>query len=165
MASLYLTPKVWRQIEQAVRKNPYLETGGVLMGYPISEDREEWLVTYASGPGPKAIHQPHSIMFDDQHLRNLVRKQRRRRPWQYIGDWHSHTVRRLSPSKGDRRTIWEKASQSVYMSTSPFMLIVGLNKRNQLQGRAYSLGNTLSEVKDLRVIDRQFLQQRLEKSP
>ncbi|MEJ8545650.1 Mov34/MPN/PAD-1 family protein [Brevibacillus borstelensis] len=159
MASLYLTPKVWRQIEQAVRKNPNLETGGVLMGYPLS--KEEWLVTYASGPGPKAIHQPHSIMFDDQHLRNLVRKQSRRRQWQYIGDWHSHTVRRLTPSKGDRRTIWEKASKSVYMSASPFMLIVGLNKRDQLQGRAFTLGDALNEVKNLKVIDRQFLQQRL----
>ncbi|USG64043.1 Mov34/MPN/PAD-1 family protein [Brevibacillus ruminantium] len=163
MTSLYFTSKAWRQIEQAVRRKPSLETGGVLMGYPLND--EEWLVTYASGPGPKAVHQPNSIMFDDQHLSNLVKRQSRRRPWKYIGDWHSHTIKRLAPSKGDRQTIWTKASQSKYMSPAPFMLIVGLDKRNQLQARAYTLADKLYPVKNLKLVDRQFLLQRGEKSP
>jgi integrative and conjugative element protein (TIGR02256 family) len=157
MTSLFITPKAWRQIEKAVRKNPSLETGGVLMGYSLSE--EKWLVTYASGPGPQAIHHPSSIMFDDDHLKKLVRKLSRKRRWKYIGDWHSHTIRRLSPSKGDKRTLWLKASQSVYMSSSPLMLIVGLDKQQQLRARGFILGNHLREVGKLSLYESPALQQ------
>ncbi|GIO05013.1 hypothetical protein J31TS6_10410 [Brevibacillus reuszeri] len=163
MTTLYITPKAWKQIEQAVRKKPSLETGGVMMGYSLGED--EWVVTYASEPGPKAIHQPHSIFFDDSHLRKLVRKLSKSRQWQYIGDWHSHTIKRLSPSKGDKRTIWTKATQSMYMSSSPLMLIVGLGKQNQIQARGFILGNTLREVGKIELFDRKAHRQRGEKAP
>lgn len=146
MTTLYITKKAWRQIEQAVRKNPFLETGGILMGYPLND--HEWLVTYASEPGPNAIHEPRSIFFDDQYLRKLVRRLNRRGlgRWRYIGDWHSHTVKRLSPSRADRKTVWEKATQARYGSTSPIMLIVGLGRQDQIQARAYILNDTLREI-------------------
>lgn len=152
MTTLYLTPRAWKQIEDAVRKNPSLETGGVMMGYSLGDDK--WVIAYASDPGPKAIHQPTSIFFDDEYLRKLVRKLNRSRRWQYLGDWHSHTIRRLSPSKGDKRTIWSKAVQSKYMSSSPLMLIVGLNKQSQLQARGFILGNSLREVGKIDLFDR-----------
>ncbi|WP_421616811.1 Mov34/MPN/PAD-1 family protein [Brevibacillus sp. TJ4] len=155
MTALYIVPKAWKQIEQAVRKNPSLETGGVLMGYSIGE--EQWVVAYASGPGPQAIQHPTSIMFDDEHLRKLVQRMSRTRSWKYIGDWHSHTMRRLTPSKGDKRTIWEKASQSMYMSPSPLMLIVGLGKQSQLRARGFILGETLREVTNLALYEPQTL--------
>lgn len=163
MTTLYITPKAWKQIEEAVQKNPSLETGGVMMGYSIGE--EQWLVTFASGPGPRAVHHATSIMFDDEYLRKLVRKVSRSRRWQYLGDWHSHTVRRLSPSKGDKRTIWAKASQSVYMSSSPLMLIVGLGRQHQLRARGFILGDTLREVGKLALYERPALKQRGQKFP
>lgn len=163
MTTLYITPKAWRQIEEAVKKKPSLETGGVMMGYSLGEDR--WVVTYASEPGPNAIHQPHSIFFDDTHLNKLVRKLNRSRQWKYIGDWHSHTVKRLSPSKGDKRTIWSKATQSMYMSSSPLMLIVGLGKNNQVHARGFILGNTLREVGKIEMYDRPAQRQLGEKAP
>lgn len=134
-----------------------------MMGYSLGE--EEWVVTYASDPGPNAIHQPNSIFFDDSHLRKLVRKLSRSHRWQYIGDWHSHTIKRLSPSKGDKRTIWAKATQSMYMSSSPLMLIVGLGKQNQVQGRGFILGSSLREVAKIELIDRQALRRRGGTSP
>lgn len=163
MTTLYITPKAWKQIETAVRKDPSLETGGVMMGYSLGD--EKWVVTYASDPGPKAIHRPTSIFFDDEHLRKLVRKLSRNRRWQYIGDWHSHTIRRLSPSKGDKRTIWYKANQSVYTSTSPLMLIVGLGRQKQLQARGFILGSSLREVGKIELYDRQAHRQHGETSP
>ncbi|GAA4705668.1 Mov34/MPN/PAD-1 family protein [Brevibacillus fulvus] len=155
MTRLYISARAWNQIERAVRKNPEVETGGIMMGYPLNE--QDWLVTYASEPGPKAIHQPRSIFFDEPYLRNLVRKLNRRGAgrWRYIGDWHSHTVRRLSPSKGDRQTVYEKAVQAKYASTSPLMLIVGLGKRDQLNARAYILTDSLTEVKEIYLKERQ----------
>jgi integrative and conjugative element protein (TIGR02256 family) len=152
MTILYITPKAWKQIETAVRKNPSVETGGVMMGYPM--DRNKWVVTYASEPGPGAIQNPYSVYFDDSHLHKLVRKLSKSRKWQYLGDWHSHTVKRLSPSKGDKKTIWEKATQSKYTSPSPLMLIVGLGKQNQVQARGFILGNSLREVGRIELFDR-----------
>lgn len=163
MTTLYITPRAWKQIETAVRKDPSLETGGVMMGYSLGD--KAWVVTYASDPGPKAIHQPSSIFFDDDHLNKLVRKLSRNRRWQYIGDWHSHTIRRLSPSKGDKRTIWYKASQSVYTSKSPLMLIVGLGRQKQLQARGFILGHSLREVGRIELYDRQAHRQHGETSP
>lgn len=134
-----------------------------MMGYPLGD--EKWVVTFASDPGPRAIHQPNSIFFDDDYLKRLVRKMSRNSQSQYIGDWHSHTIKRLSPSKGDKRTIWTKASQSMYMSSSPLMLIVGLGKRNQLQARGFILGNTLQEVGKIELYNRQVHRPHAEKAP
>jgi len=163
MTILYITPKAWKQIETAVRKDPSIETGGVMMGYSLGDNR--WVVAYASEPGPKAIQNPNSVFFDDGHLRSLVRKLSKSRKWQYLGDWHSHTIKRLSPSKGDKRTIWEKASQSMYTSPSPLMLIVGLGRQNQVQARGFILGNSLREVGRIELFDRQAHQRRGETSP
>jgi hypothetical protein len=125
------------------------------MGYSLGE--EEWLVTYASGPGPQAIRHPSSILFDDDYLKKLVRKLGRKRKWKYLGDWHSHTIRKLTPSKGDKRTLLWKASQSIYSSSSPLMLIVGLDRQQQLRARCFILGNHLREVRKLSLYEPQGL--------
>ncbi|NGQ94225.1 hypothetical protein G3578_03430 [Brevibacillus sp. SYP-B805] len=159
MTTLYITTRAWKQIERAVRRVPGVETGGIMMGYPLNET--DWVVTYASEPGPKAIHERRSIFFDDQYLRGLIRRLHRQRSkkWRYIGDWHSHTVRRLSPSRGDRETLQQKAVQAVYSSSSPLMLIVGLGKQDQIQARAFILANSLREVRQISLIERQALLQ------
>ncbi|UFJ38972.1 Mov34/MPN/PAD-1 family protein [Brevibacillus humidisoli] len=149
MTKLYLTQKAWKQIEQAVRSNPEVETGGVLMGYPINDD--DWAITYASGPGPRAMQLRHAVMFDDLYLRQLVRKVRRKTFGRvhYIGDWHSHTIRRLSPSRADRQTVYMKAYQEKYASPSPLMLIVGVDKRDDIQARGFILNESLREVQEI----------------
>lgn len=152
MTTLYITPNAWRQIERAVRKNPALETGGIMMGYAINE--KDWLITYASEPGPKAIHAPLSIQFDDEYLRKLAKRLSRRNRWKYIGDWHSHTIRRLSPSRADRNTVSVKAAKAKYASSSPIMLIVGLGKRQQIQARGYILAGSLREVQQIAIAER-----------
>jgi integrative and conjugative element protein (TIGR02256 family) len=158
MTTLYITPKAWRQIERAVRKNPLLETGGILMGYALNET--DWLVTYASEPGPNAIQARLSVRFDDQYLRKLSKRLKRRGRWEYIGDWHSHTVRRLTPSRADRHTVSEKAATAKYTSSSPIMLIVGLGKRNQMQARAYILTDSLREVQQIAFAEQPVRRQR-----
>jgi len=151
MTILYITPQAWRQIERAVRKNPALETGGILMGYALNET--DWLVTYASEPGPNAQQARLSVRFDDKYLRQLAKRLKRRTRWEYIGDWHSHTIRRLTPSKADKRTVREKASSAKYTSDSPVMLIVGLGKHNQVQARGYILTDSLREVQRIALKD------------
>ncbi len=146
MTTLYIAPRAWRQIEQAVKKNPSVETGGVLMGYPLNAT--DWLVTYASEPGPKAVHTAKQINFDDTYLQKLVSQMRLRsfRRWQYIGDWHSHTVSRLLPSKMDKATISKKTASAAYGSKSPIMLIVGLNRHAQVEARGYIMAGSLRAI-------------------
>lgn len=158
MTKLYLTPRAYRQIEQAVRKQPLIETGGILMGLQL--ETLDWLVSYASEPGPRAIQTRNTVVFDDPYLRQLVRKIRRRSAGRlhYIGDWHSHTVKRLSPSKGDKETIFRKSTNNLYSSPSPLMLIVGIDKREQLMARAFILADSFREVNQIELYQRQVNQ-------
>lgn len=158
MAALYISTKAWNQIERAVRKNRQIETGGILMGYQMNE--QDWMITYASEPGPNAVQQTHSVFFDEHYLKNLISRLSKRGAgrWKYIGDWHSHTVKRLSPSKVDKHTVVEKASQAKYASNSPIMLIVGIRKGDSLQGRAYILNDSLREMQRIYLIGSQARQ-------
>ncbi len=154
MTTLYVTKRAWEQIEQAVREQPAVETGGILMGFRVRDG--DWVIAYASGPGPKAIHERRAISFDDPYLRKLARKVRLKSAsrLQYIGDWHSHTVRRLTPSKGDLQTVFSKAKEEKYASPSPLMLIVGLGRRNRLQARGYILIDGLREIERIELIEK-----------
>lgn len=155
MSTLYLSPRAARQIQQAVSRNPSVETGGILMGYQINA--HDWLVTYASEPGPKAIHQPLTVVFDDSYLNKLVKRLQLRstRRWQYLGDWHSHTVRNLMPSRADKQTISTKAQEAKYGSKSPIMLIVGLGKQQQLQAKGFILAGSLRPFRQVMLYERE----------
>ncbi|MGD8188910.1 Mov34/MPN/PAD-1 family protein [Brevibacillus ginsengisoli] len=155
MTTLYLTQRAFKQIDQAVKKQPLVETGGILMGLQL--EKGDYIVSYASEPGPRAIQTRNTIMFDDPYLRELVRKIRRRTAGrlQYVGDWHSHTVKRLSPSKGDRETILSKHTNNLYASSSPLMLIAGLDKRHQLLARAFILADSFREVDQIQLYQKQ----------
>lgn len=157
MTTLYLSPRAAKQIEQAVRRNPGVETGGILMGYQLSPT--EWLVTYASEPGPSAVQKPQTIVFDDPYLTRLVQRLQLRstRRWHYIGDWHSHTVRSLQPSKADKQTIMSKASEEKYGSRSPIMLIVGLNRQQQIHARAFILSGSLRSFRQVTMYEKEKL--------
>lgn len=158
LTTLYLTPRAWRQIEQAVRKQPMIETGGILMGYQTEDGNS--IIAYASGPGPKAIQTKNAVQFDDPYLKRLAQQIKRQSAGRlsYIGDWHSHTVKRLTPSRNDRLTVYQKSSSNLYTSSSPLMLIVGLGKRDQLQARAFVLSDSFREVKRIQLYQKQAKQ-------
>ncbi|WP_019120057.1 Mov34/MPN/PAD-1 family protein [Brevibacillus massiliensis] len=153
MTTLYVTERAWQQIEQAVTKNPSVETGGILMGYKLNED---WVVSYASEPGPRAIKERKTVVFDENHLRNLTAKLKLRSAGRlrYIGDWHSHTVKRLAPSQGDRKTFALKTYQETYQSPSPIMLIVGMHRRG-IRVKGYIYGGRLREVDKVILVGKQ----------
>lgn len=155
MTTLYLTPKAWEQIEKAVRKQPTIETGGIMMGFETGDG--DWVIGYASEPGPQAVQTKNAVLFDDSHLKKLARKVRLKSAGKlhYIGDWHSHTIRRLSPSRSDRETVFHKSTTKVYSSSSPVMLIVGLNKRNVLVARAFILSGKFREVDQIQIYQKQ----------
>lgn len=156
MSTLYLSPRAARQIEKAIERNPNVETGGILMGYQLNE--QDWLITYASEPGPHAIQLPQSIVFDDEYLKKLVRRLRARsiRRWKYIGDWHSHTIRRLHPSRADKHTIASKSIEEEYGSRSPIMLIVG-HTRQRLLAKGFIWAGSLRPFRQVTLYEREKL--------
>ena len=136
MATLYISQRAWSQIEKAVRLYPDLETGGILLGNETKE--QDWIITFASDPGPNALRMQNAIMFDDSYLHQMVRQKTRfSNRSHYVGDWHSHTVSKLAPSKIDRVTFNQKTIEKKYGSSSPIMLIVGLSRQNELNARAF----------------------------
>lgn len=154
MTTLYISQKAWQRIEKAVRADASLETGGILMGYALKNDN--WLITFASGPGPKAVQARNAVIFDDSYHRKIARKASLISfgRWSYLGDWHSHTIRRLSPSRMDRQTVMSKTVQAKYSSSSPLMLIVGLDKRRQLHARGFVYHDSLREVNQIELVNR-----------
>ena len=80
-----------------------LETGGILIGHsgPSGLIR----VTYASGPGPNAVHQPTYFLRDTQYCANILLEQYERSGADYVGEWHSHVGRLNRPSEGDLITL------------------------------------------------------------
>ncbi|MFM1652471.1 Mov34/MPN/PAD-1 family protein [Brevibacillus sp. B_LB10_24] len=153
MTTLYVTEKAWKQIEQAVSKNPNVETGGILMGYQLNGD---WVVSYASEPGPRAIKERKTVVFDENHIRTVTAKLKLRSAGRlrYIGDWHSHTVKRLTPSLGDRKTFALKTYQETYQSSSPIMLIVGMH-RHGIRVRGFIYGGRMQEVERVILVGKQ----------
>ncbi|MBG9789025.1 MULTISPECIES: Mov34/MPN/PAD-1 family protein [Brevibacillus] len=150
MSTLYLTETAWSQIQRAVGEYPDLETGGVLLGY--QQDATSWIITFASEPGPNALRMEHSILFDDPYLRRIIRRKTRpNSKIQYIGDWHSHTMPRLTPSRTDKNTFVQKSNKNEYRSNSPIMLIVGLNRQEQLMARAYFLDRGIRSFSKIEV--------------
>lgn len=154
MKTLFITKKAWNLIETAVLANPRVETGGALMGYAL--DDQHWVVTFASGPGPNAYQERHAVMLDETYLRRLIRFLRIRSGgrWTYIGDWHSHTTRRLTPSRADRSTLVEKSLLKSYGTLSPIMLIAGPGSRMNVSARAFILTDSLEPFHSVQLIER-----------
>lgn len=146
MTTLFISQRAWSQIEKAVRLYPDLETGGILLGHETKEGN--WLISFASDPGPNALRMQNAIMFDDSYLHQMVRQKTRfSKRSNYLGDWHSHTIQKLVPSKIDRATFNQKTIEKKYGSPSPIMLIVGLNRLNELNARAFIHQKKIRPVK------------------
>ena len=67
-----------------------LESGGVLMGERIGQDR--WRVDHVIGPGPRARHERYRFTPDPawQHTQIAERFKETGGQSTYLGDWHSH---------------------------------------------------------------------------
>jgi len=80
-----------------------LETGGILIG---ESDASGWIrVTHASGPGPKAVHQPTYFLRDTEYCAAILTDYYEKFGVDYIGEWHSHVGRMNHPSSGDLLTL------------------------------------------------------------
>lgn len=110
--------------EESSRHHPR-ESGGLLLGYRVSED--EAIVSRVLGPGPRAEHRSNGFRPDTAYQdRELERAfEDSRGVTTYLGDWHSHPGQPGIPSSKDRRTLRRIARTKEASCPLPLMIIVG----------------------------------------
>lgn len=142
--------------EEAKGRRP-LETGGVLLGYRVSQT--EAVVTGAIGPGPSAIHRADGFSPDAayQETELAARFESSDGRETYLGDWHSHPGSAPLPSRKDRRTLKRIAREPDAYCPTPIMLIAGDEADRWIiegwQGRVGRLGRLSVRPVVLRLFD------------
>ena len=123
MARVFLPVSIERQMKRLIRKNPEIETGGVLAGY--LNESSDILITDASGPGPKANCSEEKFEKDVEYCQKFLDDLfvNTNRQITYVGEWHSHPNERNQPSGTDLKSLTEIAYQKEYLTDMPVMII------------------------------------------
>lgn len=108
------------------------ETGGILMGYRDTSNPHRLVITDVVGPGPKAVHTPHSFEPDWEWQQQRVAEIYRASDGQttYLGDWHTHPTGTPFPSRLDRKAAQTIATAPDACLPNPTFLIVALSNRD-----------------------------------
>ena len=114
-----------KMLEEAKDKFPK-ETGGAILGY-WNKQSGEAVITYVTGPGPKAIHKPYSFIPDNEYQDSEIARhyEESGRLHTYMGDWHTHPEGRVYLSNTDRRTLRRIAIYRDARVPVPLMAILG----------------------------------------
>lgn len=122
-AKVILSKAIEKQIQELIAKNPKIETGGVLAGH-LSENGD-FIITNASGPGPKATHSSTKFEKDVEYCQKFLDELfiKSQKQVVYIGEWHSHPNENNKPSGTDLKSLTEIAFQKEYLTDMPVMLI------------------------------------------
>lgn len=109
IARLYITRWAFALIEREARSyivhgaNVENETGGILIGQRLDEDRV--VILAATGPGPRAEMGQFEFSPDIGYANNLLRDYHIAYPGSdYVGTWHKHPLNITSFSRGDLNT-------------------------------------------------------------
>jgi hypothetical protein len=128
-------------IEQEVgRFSPSLETGGILIGH---SDASGWIrVTHASGPGPRAVHQPTYFLRDTEYCAAILADCYEKFGVDYIGEWHSHVGRLNQPSTGDLLTLNGIMRDPDY-NFDVFAMVIAV-RAGRIRSRRYNLNGFMA---------------------
>ena len=112
-----------KQIQGLISQNPKIETGGVLAGHPL--ENGDFIITNASGPGPKATHSATKFEKDVEYCQKFLDELfiNSKKQIVYIGEWHSHPNENNKPSGTDLKSLTEIAFQKEYLTDMPIMII------------------------------------------
>jgi integrative and conjugative element protein (TIGR02256 family) len=96
---IFITESALEHIASECRKFSLVETGGILIGYHYENSI---IISDATGPGPRAIHEPDHLELDLSFISKQLKKYERSLPVGYEGNWHSHPGQRfIRPSRVD----------------------------------------------------------------
>lgn len=149
--------KVW--IKKDVLKKIFLngnkwlptETGGILMGYSVSD---EYIITDFIGPGEKATHEADSFepdqVFHESEIARIYKDSEFKVT--YLGDWHTHPNSFPYLSNTDKKTACKIAKYKKARLENPIMLVasppnldfkIWIYKRNKLTRNDYIEGDII----------------------
>lgn len=119
--SVHLSEDAFQFIRQEIEQWKGVETGGVVVGYV---EGSRFVITHASGPGPKGRRLRHSVRIDGAYATDYCWDLQRRSDGTvyYLGDWHVHPVGAPYLSTGDRRA----AEALVKAEISPFLHVLSI---------------------------------------
>jgi integrative and conjugative element protein (TIGR02256 family) len=111
-------------MQDLVKQNPTIETGGVLAGYV--DENGNVIITHASGPGPKASQSGVRFEKDIEYCQEFLNKLfvQSARKIVYVGEWHSHPSKNNNPSGLDIKSFSEIAVEKGYLTDEPVMIIL-----------------------------------------
>jgi integrative and conjugative element protein (TIGR02256 family) len=120
---IFVVETVLNVFRDESRHAGWRETGGPLIGY-LSDDKAV-VVTGAGGPGPRAQRRLTSVQIDGRHATSFCSQiyHQSNGSFDYIGDWHRHTLLSLKPSESDERAMLQMALSGSCLLEAPISLI------------------------------------------
>jgi integrative and conjugative element protein (TIGR02256 family) len=111
-----------------IRNSNKIETGGILIGNQIDEDKT--FVEIATEPGPKAIRKTNyferDVEFCQEKLNTEFKKKGNKSV--YIGEWHYHPFGNNKPSSIDLNSLFEISISPNYLVNNPIMIIFNMQE-------------------------------------
>ena len=125
--TIIIFSSVLRFIEEQVKAVPdHLETGGLLLGTALDDVR---LITHATPPGPKAIHQEGMFEKDLDFSQAILNHLATKTGVDYVGEWHKHPPFLKRPSHRDRQNAVAILQDSDYQTKGMLVLPIWIRER------------------------------------
>lgn len=111
--TILFSNEVVEVIASEIDKHGIIETGGVLLGY---QGRNSLVITKATPPGPKAIHEEYYFEADHEYVEMLIDVEyaNTNGKVRYQGEWHTHSQIQPKPSPKDIRSLMNIAKGSEF---------------------------------------------------
>lgn len=116
-----------------------LETGGILLGIDHAGDV---LITRAGTPGPRARRASHSFHRDLDHANQLAALAWQTDGSQWIGEWHTHPSRELTPSQLDLTSYLRHVHDPELRLDQFIAIIVGLTAQQEIRMQTWIITRT-----------------------
>jgi len=127
---LVLKREVYDFIVKTTKESPYLETGGILIGFdkePLKVD-----VNYATLPGPRSYQSSVKFIRDTDYCSKTLNDRFKYFGEDYVGEWHSHVVNLRKMSSGDFMTI-NSIIQDIDYDFKAFACIVSILQDDEVE--------------------------------
>jgi integrative and conjugative element protein (TIGR02256 family) len=134
VAEVLIDEKIRQYIVAETESSPDVETGGVLVGY--LDENHRVTITRAIGPGPKAVRTARRFLRDAEFAQAEIDRaaQELGNRGVYVGEWHSHLEAAPEPSPTDVQSLSGIATAPNYLTSTPVMVIAGLDPRTKKVG-------------------------------
>ena len=130
--SIGIRSEVVNFVENQAKVAGERETGGIIGGRGTIE-KHNVVITNASGPGPRAIHEKAFFSRDTKYCQSLADTWARKTLGNidYLGEWHKHLEPNPWPSPRDIRTLKNIAGNKYYHVNNPILIIIGISSQRE----------------------------------